>query len=79
VGLNFERVIKRRNEMSTGRMGPQLRVPERLAGRHLNGLADIRQAERIRLRPYFLGGAESLDAVAVRCPRAASLRSASTT
>ena len=68
-GLNFERVIKRRNEMAywagwSRNYGFQ-NVSQ--AG-HLGGLADIKQAERVRLRPYFLGGAESLDAVAAPGP-----------
>ncbi|MDP3718788.1 MAG: DUF5916 domain-containing protein [Acidobacteriota bacterium] len=64
-GLNFERVIKRRNEMSywSGWSRNYAFQNVSQAG-HLAGLADIKQAERVRLRPYFLGGAESLDAVA---------------
>ncbi len=68
-GLNFERVIKRRNEMAYwagwSRNYSFQNVSQ--AGQ-LNGLADIKQAERVRLRPYFLGGAESLDAVAAPGP-----------
>lgn len=65
-GLNFERVIKRRNEMSYwAGWGRNFAFQNVSQAGHLNGLADIKQAERIRLRPYFLGGAESLDAVAV--------------
>ncbi|MDP2390520.1 MAG: DUF5916 domain-containing protein, partial [Acidobacteriota bacterium] len=64
-GLNFERVIKRRNEMAywSGWSRNYAFQNVSQAG-HLAGLADIKQAERVRLRPYFLGGAESLDAVA---------------
>ncbi|MDP2322071.1 MAG: DUF5916 domain-containing protein [Acidobacteriota bacterium] len=63
-GLNFERVIKRRNEMAywSGWSRNYAFQNVSQAG-HLAGLADIKQAERLRLRPYFLGGAESLDAV----------------
>jgi len=39
-----------------------------VAGFNLGGLADIKQAARVRLRPYFLGGAESLEAVAAPGP-----------
>ncbi|MSO35880.1 MAG: hypothetical protein EXQ54_05555 [Acidobacteria bacterium] len=64
-GLNFERVIKRRNEMAywAGWSRNYAFQNASQAG-HLGGLADIKQAERVRLRPYFLGGVESLDAVA---------------
>ncbi len=64
-GLNFERVIKRRNEMAywTG-WGRNYAFQHVSQAGQLTGLADIKQAERVRLRPYFLGGAESLDAVA---------------
>ena len=65
-GLNFERVIKRKNEMvywaGWGRNYAFQNVSQ--AGR-LGGLADIRQAERFRLRPYILAGAEDNDAVTV--------------
>ncbi|MDA2933589.1 DUF5916 domain-containing protein [Acidobacteria bacterium AH-259-D05] len=30
--------------------------------RHLEGLTDIKQAERLRIRPYLLAGVENLDA-----------------
>jgi hypothetical protein len=64
-GLNFERVIKRRNEMAywAGWTRNYAFQNTSQAG-HLGGLADIKQAERIRVRPYLLAGAESLDAVA---------------
>ena len=64
-GLNFERVIKRKNEMvywaGWGRNYTFHNISQ--AGR-LGGLADIRQAERLRVRPYVLAGGEDLDAVA---------------
>lgn len=64
-GLNFERVIKRKNEAAYwtgwGRNYSFQNVSQ--AGR-LTGLAGIKQAERLRLRPYLLAGGEKLDAVA---------------
>jgi len=63
-GLNFERVIKRRNEMAYwAGWGRNYAFQQASQAGHLAGLADIKQAERVRLRPYFLGGVESLDAV----------------
>jgi len=64
-GLNFERVIKRRNEMAYwAGWGRNFAFQQASQAGHLAGLADIKQAERVRLRPYFLGGVEALDAVA---------------
>jgi hypothetical protein len=64
-GVNFERVIKRKNELAYwagwGRDYVFQTVSQ--AG-HLNGLRDIKQAERIRFRPYVVAGAERFDAVA---------------
>jgi len=63
-GLNFERVIKRRNEMAYwAGWGRDFAFQNVSQAGHLGGLTDLKQAERLRLRPYFLGGAESLDAV----------------
>lgn len=63
-GLNFERVIKRTNEMAYWAGWSRNYAFQNVSqSGHLGGLADIRQAERIRLRPYLLAGAESLDAV----------------
>ncbi len=63
-GLNFERIVKRKNELSYwagwGRDHAFQTVSQ--AG-HLGGLRDIRQAERLRLRPYAVAGVEHLDAV----------------
>ena len=63
-GLNFERVIKRKNEMvywsGWSRNYAFQNVSQ--AGR-LTGIAGIKQAERLRLRPYVLAGGEKLDAV----------------
>ncbi len=73
-------MIKRRNELSYwAGWGRNFAFQNVSQAGQLNGLADIKQAERIRLRPYFLGGAESLDASRCRCPGAASRTSASTT
>ena len=64
-GLNFERIIKRKNELAYwsgwGRNFTFQNVSQ--AGR-LEGLAGIKQAERWRLRPYVLAGGEELAAVA---------------
>ena len=60
-GVNFERVIKRKNEFAYwsgwDRNFQFYHVSQ--AG-HLDGLRDIRQAERLRIRPYVLGGVENL-------------------
>jgi Domain of unknown function (DUF5916)/Carbohydrate family 9 binding domain-like len=63
-GVNFERIIKRKNEFDYWAGW------ERDFGFHnvsqagrLEGLSGIKQAERLRLRPYVLAGTESLDAV----------------
>jgi uncharacterized protein DUF5916/cellulose/xylan binding protein with CBM9 domain len=64
-GLNFERVIKRANEFTYwagwDRDFDFTHVSQ--AG-HLAGLREIRQAERLRLRPYAIAGADRLEAVA---------------
>lgn len=63
-GINFERIIKRKNEFAYwagwDRNYAFYHVSQ--AG-HLEGLSDIKQAERVRLRPYVVTGAEKLDAV----------------
>ena len=60
-GVNFERVIKRKNESvywtSWNRDFDFFQVSQ--AG-HLRGLSEIRPGERLRIRPYLLGGYESL-------------------
>jgi len=60
-GVNFERRIKRKNESdywtSWNRDFDFFQVSQ--AG-HLRGLSEIRPSERLRIRPYFLGGYESL-------------------
>jgi len=64
-GLNLERVIKRKNEFvywaAWDRDYMFTNVSQ--AG-HLTGISDIRQAERLRVRPYVLAGNERFDAVA---------------
>ncbi|MGH9254118.1 MAG: DUF5916 domain-containing protein [Vicinamibacterales bacterium] len=64
-GLNFERIIKRKNEFvywaAWDRDYMFTNVSQ--AG-HLTGISDIRQAERLRIRPYVLAGGERFDAVA---------------
>lgn len=63
-GVNFERIIKRKNEFDYWAGW------ERDFGFHnvsqagrLEGLSGIKQSERLRFRPYVLAGAESIDAV----------------
>jgi hypothetical protein len=62
-GINFERIIKRKNEAvywtAWDRNFAFTHVSQ--AG-HLSGLNGIRQATRVRLRPYVMSGAERLDA-----------------
>ena len=62
-GVNFERVIKRKNELdywtAWDRNFAFTHVSQ--AG-HLTGLEAIHQAERLRVRPYIAAGAERLDA-----------------
>jgi hypothetical protein len=62
-GINFERVIKRKNEIAYwsgwGRSYAFQTVSQ--AG-HLTGLTGIRQAERVRIRPYVVAGVERLAA-----------------
>jgi len=64
-GLNFERVIKRRNETAhwAGWSLDYQFTNVSQAG-HLSGLSGITQAERIRIRPYLVSGVERLGAVA---------------
>ena len=63
-GINFERVIKRKNELVTwsGWDRDYVFSDVSQAG-HLRGLVGIRQTERLRLRPYVVAGVERLDAV----------------
>ncbi len=61
-GVNFERVIKRKNEFVywSGWNRNFLFQHVSQAG-HLGGLRDIAQAERLRIRPYMAAGFERLD------------------
>lgn len=63
-GLNFERIIKRKNELVywSGWQRDFAFQTVSQAG-HLTGLRDIKQAERFRIRPYVVAGVERLAAV----------------
>jgi hypothetical protein len=74
-GLNFERVIKRKNEFAYWSGW------DRNVGFHnvseageLQGLRELKLAERVRLRPYIVAGVERLDAVAAPRGREASVQ-----
>lgn len=62
-GLNFERVIKRKNEVAywAGWSRNYAFQTVSQAG-HLGGLKNIKQAERIRIRPYVVAGVERFEA-----------------
>ena len=62
-GLNFERVIKRKNESVywAGWSRDYTFQNVSQAGQ-LTGLRDITQAERVRLRPYVVAGVQSIEA-----------------
>lgn len=64
-GLNFERTLKRRNE-SVYWAGWQRDFAFHNVSQagQLVGLRDIRQAERIRVRPYVVAGVQDIDAAA---------------
>ncbi|MGQ0736650.1 MAG: DUF5916 domain-containing protein [Acidobacteriota bacterium] len=64
-GLNFERIIKRKNELTywAGWSRDYVFQTVSQAG-HLSGLTNIRQAERIRIRPYVVAGVERFEAIA---------------
>jgi hypothetical protein len=63
-GLNFERVIKRRNETAHWRgWGRDYEFTHVSQAGSLRGLAGITQAERVRFRPYLVSGTERLQAV----------------
>ena len=63
-GLNFERVIKHKNEAVywAGWDRDYAFTNVSQAG-HLGGLRDIKQTERLRIRPYFLTGIERFNAL----------------
>ena len=62
-GINFERVMKRKNEFVywSGWDRNFLFANVSQAG-HLEGLGDIQQAERLRIRPYVVAGVEKFGA-----------------
>jgi hypothetical protein len=63
-GLNFERIVKRKNELAYWAGWERNYTFHNVSqAGHLAGLRDIRQAERIRLRPYVVAGVENFDAV----------------
>ncbi|HSL23928.1 MAG TPA: DUF5916 domain-containing protein [Vicinamibacterales bacterium] len=62
-GVNFERVIKRKNELVYWAAWTRDFAFNHVSqAGHLTGLQDIRQAERLRVRPYVLAGVERHDA-----------------
>lgn len=63
-GVNFERVIKRDNELDYwAGWGRDYTFHNVSQAGHLAGIAGIRQAERLRIRPYAVAGVERLGAV----------------
>ena len=61
-GVNFERVIKRKNEsVYWSGWDRDFGFHHISQAGHLEGLIDIRQAERLRIRPYLLGGVETFN------------------
>lgn len=64
-GLNFERVIKRKNEFAYwAGWNRNYELTDISQSGHLVGISDIRQAERIRIRPYVVAGVERFKALA---------------
>jgi hypothetical protein len=64
-GLNFERVVKRKNEFAYwAGWNRNYEFTDISQSGHLVGISDIRQAERIRIRPYIVSGVESFKALA---------------
>ena len=62
-GINFERVIKRKNEsVYWSGWDRDFGFNNISQAGHLEGLIDIKQAERLRIRPYLLGGVENFAA-----------------
>ncbi len=61
-GINFERVIKRKNEFVYWSGWNRNFIFQQVSqAGHLRGLSDIAQAERLRIRPYIVAGVETLD------------------
>lgn len=64
-GVNFERLIKRKNESAYwAGWDRNYRFTHVSQAGHLVGLQDIKQGERLRIRPYVVAGVEALAAVA---------------
>ena len=62
-GVNFERVIKRKNEsVYWSGWERDFGFNHISQAGHLEGLVEIRQAERLRIRPYLLGGVKTFNA-----------------
>ena len=62
-GINFERIIKRKNEsVYWSGWDRDFGFNHISQAGHLEGLIDIKQAERLRIRPYLLGGVENFAA-----------------
>ena len=62
-GVNFERVIKRKNEsVYWSGWDRDFGFHHISQAGHLGGLTEIRQAERLRIRPYLLAGVERFNA-----------------
>ena len=62
-GINFERVIKRKNEsVYWSGWDRDFGFNNISQAGHLEGLTEIRQAERLRIRPYLLAGVQSFNA-----------------
>ncbi|MEW5984582.1 MAG: DUF5916 domain-containing protein [Acidobacteriota bacterium] len=68
-GINFERIIKRKNELTywAGWSRDYVFAHVSQAGR-LTDLAGITQAERLRIRPYVTAGVERYDAATPPAP-----------
>jgi len=64
-GLNVERVIKRNNEFAYwAGWNRNYEFTNISQSGHLAGISDIRQAQRIRIRPYVVAGVERFKALA---------------
>jgi len=61
-GINFERVIKRKNELAYwSGWTRNFQFHHVSQAGHLEGLSDIKLVERLRIRPYLLAGVERLE------------------
>ncbi|MBI2820934.1 MAG: carbohydrate binding family 9 domain-containing protein [Acidobacteria bacterium] len=69
-GINFERIIKRKNEFAYwSGWRRDFGFHHISQAGHLEGLSAIKQAERLRIRPYVLAGVKRLDAGPSTGPR----------